>query len=276
MSKVYIGVGHGGSDPGAIANGISEKNANLDVAKACYNALKDSGITVKISRDKDVTKGLAAYVKECNAFNPDLAVDIHHNAGGGDGAEVYHAKNDKTDDALAKNILDEIVKIGQNSRGIKTKTNSAGSDYFGFIRQIKCPSVLVECAFLDNKNDVKIVDTKSEREKMGIAIAKGILKTLNKEYKKTDPKPSAKTTKASFFPKRGYFKYGDMSDNVGKVASFMRKTFPSYTSKLALGNFYGLNLKKSIKEFQRRTGLKVDGFLGPLTLKELERYGFKK
>ena len=79
-----------------------------------------------------------------------------------------------------------------------------------------------------------------------------------------------------FFPSRGYFKKGDISPNVGKIASFMYKTFPSYTSKKALGNIYGANLIKAIKEFQRRTGLEVDGNIGHLTLAELEEYGFKR
>ena len=79
-----------------------------------------------------------------------------------------------------------------------------------------------------------------------------------------------------FFPSRGYFKKGDISPNVGKIASFMYKTFPSYTSKKALGNIYGANLIKAIKEFQKRTGLEVDGNIGPLTLAELEEYGFKR
>lgn len=180
--KVYIGVGHGGSDPGAVANGFKEKDFNLDVAKSCRDELKRHGVDVMISRESDVTENLSARIKECNTYNPDLALDIHHNAGGGDGAEVYHSKNDKTDDALAQNILNEIIAIGQNSRGMKTKLADDGTDYFGFIRQIKCPSVLVECAFIDNATDVKIVDTLAERKAMGVAIAKGILKTLNIAY----------------------------------------------------------------------------------------------
>lgn len=86
--------------------------------------------------------------------------------------------------------------------------------------------------------------------------------------------PGKKTS--SFLPDRGYFKKGDVSENVGKVAAFMYKTFPSYTSSKALGNTYGDNLIKAIKEFQKRTGLKADGYLGEKTLKMLENYGFKK
>ena len=88
------------------------------------------------------------------------------------------------------------------------------------------------------------------------------------------PKDEAKSD--SFFPPHGYFKKGDTHENVGKIASFMRKTFPSYTSEKALGNYYGDNLIKSIKEFQRRTGLDPDGRTGPLTLAMLEKHGFKR
>lgn len=189
--RVFLGVGHGGADPGAVANGYKESNFNLDIALACKEALEYNGVEVAISRTTDVYKDLKAYIAECNAFNPDLAVDIHNNAGGGDGAEVYHAKYENDDDKLAQNILNEIVKIGQNSRGLKTKLASNGTDYFGFIRQVKCISVLVECAFIDNKNDVKIVDTLAERKTMGIAIAKGILATLGITYKEKVSTPTA-------------------------------------------------------------------------------------
>ena len=78
----------------------------------------------------------------------------------------------------------------------------------------------------------------------------------------------------SFLPSRGYFTKGDVSENVGKIASFMRKTFPSYTKAEALGNTYGPNLIAAVKEFQKRTGLEVDGNFGPKTLAELKKYGF--
>ena len=268
--KVYIGVGHGGKDPGAVANGFKEKDFNLDVAKSCRDELKRHGVEVMISRESDETENLAARIKECNNYNPTIAIDIHHNAGKGDGAEIYHSKHNTNDDALAQNILNEIVAIGQNSRGLKTKLADNGTDYFGFIRQIKCPSALVECAFLDNATDVKIVDTLAERKVMGIAIAKGILKTLGIAYL------TILTKEESFLPSRGYFKKGDTHENVGKIASFMRRCFPSYTSEKALGNYYGDNLIKAVKEFQKRTGLEPDGYFGKLTLAKLEQYGFKK
>lgn len=181
MSKVFIGVGHGGSDPGAVANNTKEKDLNLSIALACRDLLVKHGVSVKMSRSKDENDNISEEVAECNAYAPDLAVDIHNNAGGGDGGEVFYHHGGGKGKTLAENILAEIVKVGQNSRGIKTRTNSNGKDYYAFIRNTSCPAVIVECAFVDNASDLKILATESQRKSMGEAIAKGILKTLGVE-----------------------------------------------------------------------------------------------
>ena len=176
--RVFIGVGHGGSDSGAVANGFKEKDLNLAIALACRDELTRHGVSVGMSRTKDESDPLADEIKECNAFKPDYAVEIHNNAGGGDGVEIYHHFGGGNGKTLAQNILNEIINIGQNSRGLKTKKNNQGKDYFGWIRQTVAPACLVECAFVDNKKDIAIIDTAAEQKTMGIAIAKGVLKTL--------------------------------------------------------------------------------------------------
>ena len=148
------------------------------MALACRDYLVANGVEVKMSRTKDENDSLTEEINECNAYNPDLAIDIHNNAGGGDGFEVYYGISG-VGKPLAENIEAEVKAIGQNSRGIKTRLNSQGNaDYFGFIRLIKCPSVIVEGIFVDNSTDVKIADTIKEQQAFGVAYAKGILKTL--------------------------------------------------------------------------------------------------
>lgn len=181
--KVYIAVGHGGADPGAVANGFKEKDLNLVTAIACKDELLRHGVEVNIDRTTDIELTMTQTVDACNKYAPDLAVDIHHNAGGGDGAEVFYSIHGGLGKTLAVNILDAVKAIGQNSRGAKTRKGSSGDDYYGFIRRTTPPAVIVECAFLDNKTDVQIVDTKAEQKAMGVAIAKGILKTLGVAYK---------------------------------------------------------------------------------------------
>lgn len=181
MAKVFIGVGHGGSDSGAVANNTKEKDLNLSIALACRDMLAKHGVEVKMSRTTDENDPLSEEIRECNAFSADLAVDIHNNAGGGDGAEVFYHHGGGKGKTLADNILAEIVKVGQNSRGAKIRKNSSGKDYYGFIRETSCPAVIVECAFVDNASDLKILASESQKKSMGEAIAKGILKTLGVE-----------------------------------------------------------------------------------------------
>lgn len=183
MPKVFIGVGHGGTDSGAVGNGgAKEKDLNLSIAKACGAVLERHDVKVQLSRTKDEADPVAQEVRECNNFAPDLAVDIHNNAGGGDGAETFHSRVGGASKTLAENILTEITKLGQKSRGAKTRLNASGSDYYAFIRDTKAPAVIVECAFVDS-DDIALVDTEPERVKVGDAIARGILKTLGIAYK---------------------------------------------------------------------------------------------
>lgn len=175
--KVFLGVGHGGTDSGAVGY-LIEKDINLKMARYCRDYLESAGVTVLMSRTKDENDTVTEEVKECNAFDPDLAVDIHNNAGGGDGFEVFHSINGGTGISLAAAIESEVKAIGQNSRGIKTRKNSSGKDYYAFIRGTNCPAVIVEGVFVDNKADAAAADTDAECKSFGVAYAKGILKTL--------------------------------------------------------------------------------------------------
>jgi N-acetylmuramoyl-L-alanine amidase len=195
MVKVFLGVGHGGGDPGAMANGLQEKQLTLAVAKECALVLQRHGVTVLMSRTKDENDTLNDEIKECNNFAPKIAVDIHINAGGGDGCEVFYHYGGGLSKTLAENITSEIVKIGQNLRkgtsgkydGLKYRKNIYGRDYYAFIRQTTCPAVICEAAFIDNKTDIAIIDTLAEQKNFGLAIAKAILKTLGINFVEEKP-----------------------------------------------------------------------------------------
>ena len=192
MKKVFIGAGHGGKDSGAVGKGgLLEKSLNLSIAKACASELERHSVSVRLSRTKDEHDPVEQEVAECNIFAPDLAVDIHNNAGGGDGAETFYSKVGGPGKTAAVNILAEITKLGQKSRGAKTRTNSTGRDYYAFIRETKAPAVIVECAFVDS-NDIALIDTEPERAAVGKAIARGILQTLGIAHKpeKSPAEPS--------------------------------------------------------------------------------------
>ena len=177
--KVFVGVGHGGGDSGAVKY-IIEKEYTLKVAKLVAEYLKARGVECKLSRTADVDTDMNSKVKMCNDYKPDLVIDIHFNAGGGKGFEVYRYSGGGTSLTLANNINAEVKKI-MSSRGVKTKLGSDGKDYFAIIRDTNAPAVLLEGGFVDSKSDANFI--KANYKKLAEAYAKGILKTLGVEDK---------------------------------------------------------------------------------------------
>ena len=275
--KIFIGVGHGGSDNGAVANNFKEDELNLAIAIACRDELVRHGVTVGMSRTKDEADPLSEEIKECNAFDPDYAVEIHNNAGGGDGVELFHTYKGGQGKILAQNILNEIIAIGQNSRGLKTKKNSSGKDYFGWIRQTVAPACLVECAFVDNKNDIAIIDTAAEQKAMGIAIAKGVLKTLDIAWKaETTANKTTNTTKTNtsknnavkewqnaaiadgYNQKKGYFKKYGADGDWGGECEYAAKNIVCKRATIK-GVYTNKNLVKFIQKQLGYKGSAIDG-----------------
>lgn len=178
MAKVYIDPGHGGSDPGAVKY-IIERDVNLVMALACRDYLNANGVSTKMSRTSNSTDtSINSMAREANSWGADLVISIHNNAGGGDGFEVYHTVGGGRGKTLAQNIEAEVKKIGQNSRGLKTRRDTDGTDYYGMIRLTNAPAVICEGVFVDNATDVQIADTVDEQRAFGYAYARGILKTL--------------------------------------------------------------------------------------------------
>lgn len=182
--RVFIGVGHGGSDPGACANGLRESEVNLTMALAMKTALERAGVAVGISRTRDENDRLAEEIRECNAFAPDLAVEVHNNAGGGDGFECFISGKNPIARQLAERIEREVKGIGQNSRGVKTSTT------LGWVNKVSAPAVLCEGFFLDSP-DRLIGDTAAKQRAFGEAYARAVLAQLGvPEPAKPQPAPA--------------------------------------------------------------------------------------
>ena len=87
------------------------------------------------------------------------------------------------------------------------------------------------------------------------------------------------TTKKITLPKKGYYIKGDSGEDIEIIASFLVFNFLGYEKKLnvkiedVLGGYFGDNLTKWVKEFQRQNGLTPDGGIGKITLSKLREYG---
>lgn len=184
--KVFLSAGHGGSDAGAVGNGLKEKDINLQIMLGCKAELERHGVTVVCSRTTDADDPVSQEVKEANASGAEVAVSFHTNSdalGKGDGSESFYYKGSVNGKRLAELCEKHVGKLGQNSRGVKTNN-------LYFTRETKMTAVLCECAFIKTAKDIQIVDTVAEQRAFGVAYAKAILEYLGVAYKaeSSDPK----------------------------------------------------------------------------------------
>jgi len=99
---------------------------------------------------------------------------------------------------------------------------------------------------------------------------------VNKNLSASPTPAPTPTPSTGFLPSKGYFGVGDNHENVRKIAAFMYKVFPAYTDSRCISNIFNNYLQSSIKEFQKRTNLEADGYVGPLTLAKLKEFGFSE
>lgn len=180
MPTVFLSAGHGGSNPGAVAHGLKEKDVNLNALLACKEVLEAHKVNVVCSRTKDEDDDVYEEVREANASRADIAVSFHANAGGGNGFEVFYYSTSSQGKKLAQLGEKYVKELGQNSRGVKT------GDHLYFVRKTNMTAVLFESFFLDNDTDNDIGDTVEEQRAFGVAYAKAILEYLGIAYKATE------------------------------------------------------------------------------------------
>jgi N-acetylmuramoyl-L-alanine amidase len=176
VNVIAIDPGHGGSDPGAIANGLEEKEINLDVAQRVQKYLGKAGIKVVMTRTNDTFISLDGRVDSAVQKGADTFVSIHTNSFSGssaNGTETYYstaALNSRAEASkqLATFIQERLVAAwGTTNRGVKT------NDY-RVIATNPLPASLVELGFITNKGDSNKLASNQYREAAAKAISLGI------------------------------------------------------------------------------------------------------
>lgn len=178
---IVVDPGHGDDRPGAIANGIIEKNETLDVAKRVKEKLESQGATVYLTRNGDTDCAPGASIETDLECRPALAtskhanifVSIHVNSADASakGAETYYYKN--SDKALANAIQQHYIsKTGLKDRHVR-------QDSFSVIRHAVVPGTLIELGFLTNSSDAVALKSDSMKDKMAQGITDGIIDYFN-------------------------------------------------------------------------------------------------
>lgn len=259
---IVLDPGHGGSDPGAIGNGLQEKNLTLKIASYCKEELETyNDVKIYMTRSSDVYVGLTERVNYAASVGADAFVSIHINSStnsSAHGAEVYYPNGNYNPSAaatgrnLASAIEKNLVALGLANRGIQIRNSETGNtyadgsaaDYYAVIRGAKqagIPGIIVEHAFISNSGDAgNYLSSDAALKKLGVADAQGIADTFG--LTKGDV---AKTTITKLVSKQssfvnikwkkikgasGYEIYRSKSENKGykKIATITERSTLSY------------------------------------------------
>ena len=178
VPKIYIDPGHGGSDSGAAANGMVEKNITLDIARRARDILLANwNVSVRMSRSTDVFRSLDFRTNDANSWGADLFVSIHINAGGGSGFESYvfpgaGARTLRLQDDVHAAVLSNMREIGSViNRGQKQEN-------FHVLRETVMSAVLTENLFIDTTHDANLLRRDDFRQRTARGHARGIARFL--------------------------------------------------------------------------------------------------
>lgn len=284
MAKYNVHGGHNSIVPGA-ASILNEVTEDRKVKNKLISLLKSAGYAVyDCTDDSGRTSGanLANIVAKCNKHSVDLDISIHLNAGRGDskgdgstgGVEVF-CYDSKTKD-IAQSICNAIAAaFGYHNRGVKYSTG------LYVLRNTKSKAILIECCFVDDKDDAKVWDA----EKCAAAIYKGITGksssssngTSSNSSKPSASKPAATTSASDQLKVDGYWGtkttkrlqqiFGTTADG---VVSNQFSCYKAQNPGLDSGWEWESNpsgYSPLIKAIQKKVGATQDGHIGPKTVK---------
>ena len=195
---IFIDVGHGGRDTGAIANEktqneLFEKDVNLKVALYLKEFLYEANANAYFVREKDEYFAMLERPEIANSINAQLYVSIHNNSSDyywPKGTEVHYY--DKVDEEgrdemelygiYSKNVAQSVHKelistLGTYDRGVKR------SPKYAVLNKTEMPAILIEGAFLSNAEDFEIIRTDEYARRYAYAVAKGLIAAMNEAYK---------------------------------------------------------------------------------------------
>ncbi|MTI81284.1 MAG: N-acetylmuramoyl-L-alanine amidase [Firmicutes bacterium] len=190
MSKktIVIDPGHGGKDPGAVANGLIEKEINLDIAQKVGRSLKDYEAEVHLTRNDDSFVSLTDRANMANQLNADYFVSIHVNAGGGSGFESYIHTTENPGTAELRRIVHNRIMDFLSNKGIRDRGTKSAN--FSVLRNTIMPAVLLENLFIDNPSEAELLKDEIFRSNLALSITAGVAKALSLNKQQDDSSPS--------------------------------------------------------------------------------------
>ncbi len=177
--KIFIDPGHGGPDPGAVGNGVTEEFVNLNVSLELARLLRDAGYDVRIYRTTsdenvldDKNSDLRSRAQTANNWGADYFISIHTNSSertDAQGVEAYVYRLGGTSERLAQSIVDSVSEdLGSRNRGVMRAN-------FAVLRRTNMPAVLVELGYLTNPTEALNLNSPAWQRAVAASIFRGIV-----------------------------------------------------------------------------------------------------
>nr|OOB76837.1 MAG: hypothetical protein BEN19_00425 [Epulopiscium sp. Nuni2H_MBin003] len=186
---IVIDPGHGGYDPGKVgSNGVYEKNINLDISLKLRDYLEDNGYKIILTRDTDCdldnipdkfhkNNDMRARKDIINSSKAQVLVSIHQNAFSQEsvrGAQVFYYSDTGSGKTLANFVQTSIrEKVDPNN----TRPIKNSPDYF-LLKTSDMPAIIIECGFLTNKEEERMLLNAEYQSLIAGAIGDGIIQFL--------------------------------------------------------------------------------------------------
>ena len=193
---VILDAGHGGEDGGAVsAEGMMEKDLNLQIAKKVRDLLEANGTKVVMTRDTDIllydrssnyegrkkAQDLAARRKIGEETENGIFVSIHMNAfplTQYQGLQVWYSKNHPLSLELAETVQGTVQHYLQRENERQVKPATSG---IYLLHHLQCPAILVECGFLSNPSEATLLCDESYQNELAFLIFLSISDALYKK-----------------------------------------------------------------------------------------------
>ena len=177
--KIFIDPGHGGPDPGAVGNGVTEEYVNLNVSLELARLLRNAGYSVMLYRttsDENILSDKNADLRNraamANNWGADYFISIHTNSSerpAAQGVEAYVYRLGGTSQRLAQSIVDAVSdELGSVNRGVMQAN-------FAVLRRTNMPAVLVELGYLTNQTEALNLNSPAWQKAVAKAIFNGIV-----------------------------------------------------------------------------------------------------
>lgn len=184
---IAIDAGHGGWDPGKTGkNGLNEKDINLDIAQKTAAFLEEAGADVYITRTSDSALGeskrsdMKKRIDIIENSKADIMISIHQNSYPSEkarGAQVFYFRKSENGHLLADCIQKSLIQCLDEKN---TRTAKENNNYY-VLKNTDIPSVIIECGFLSNPEEERLLNTEEYRLKTAWAIFDGILTYFEKD-----------------------------------------------------------------------------------------------